>query len=209
MVALQRRVRFSARMAGFCRIRWHQRRARRAELGETIDVGTGEYLASLVGTQQLEAALRIVEGRQAKRANDEVERLPHPISIKGLADANVRFSKRTRAAHYSMAVSCKGLQPLQVFDGCGKIGIGDQDELSGALLDAAAHGRSFPPIGPQDEHSYLGIAPSSDGLGGAIRATVIDDQYFEGLASRPHVCEYAVERRSDPRCFVVGGYDDR
>ncbi len=31
IVALQRRVRFSARLAGFCRIRCHQRRARRAE----------------------------------------------------------------------------------------------------------------------------------------------------------------------------------
>ena len=31
IVALQRRVRFSARLAGFSRIRWHQRRARRAE----------------------------------------------------------------------------------------------------------------------------------------------------------------------------------
>ena len=31
IVALQRRVRFSVRLAGFCRIRWHQRRARRAE----------------------------------------------------------------------------------------------------------------------------------------------------------------------------------
>ena len=31
MVALQRRMRFSARLAGFCRGRWHQRRARRAE----------------------------------------------------------------------------------------------------------------------------------------------------------------------------------
>ena len=29
--ALRRRVRFSARLAGFCRGRWHQRRARRAE----------------------------------------------------------------------------------------------------------------------------------------------------------------------------------
>ena len=31
IVALQRRVRFSARLAGFCRVRCHQRRARRAE----------------------------------------------------------------------------------------------------------------------------------------------------------------------------------
>ena len=31
IAALQRRVRFSARLAGFCRGRWHQRRARRAE----------------------------------------------------------------------------------------------------------------------------------------------------------------------------------
>ena len=31
IVALQRRMRFSARLAGFCRGRWHQRRARRAE----------------------------------------------------------------------------------------------------------------------------------------------------------------------------------
>ena len=31
IVALQRRVRFSAPLARFCRIRWHQRRARRAE----------------------------------------------------------------------------------------------------------------------------------------------------------------------------------
>ena len=31
IVALQRRTRFSARLAGFCRIRCHQRRARRAE----------------------------------------------------------------------------------------------------------------------------------------------------------------------------------
>ena len=32
IVALQRRAGFSARLAGFCRGRWHQRRARRAEL---------------------------------------------------------------------------------------------------------------------------------------------------------------------------------
>ena len=32
IVALQRRMRFSARLAGFYRGRWHQRRARRAEL---------------------------------------------------------------------------------------------------------------------------------------------------------------------------------
>ena len=32
IVALQRRVGFSARLAGFCRDRCHQRRARRAEL---------------------------------------------------------------------------------------------------------------------------------------------------------------------------------
>ena len=32
IVALQRRMRFSARLAGFCKGRWHQRRARRAEL---------------------------------------------------------------------------------------------------------------------------------------------------------------------------------
>ena len=31
IVALQRRIRISARLAGFCRSRWHQRRARRAE----------------------------------------------------------------------------------------------------------------------------------------------------------------------------------
>ena len=31
IVALQRRMRFSARLAGFCRIKCHQRRARRAE----------------------------------------------------------------------------------------------------------------------------------------------------------------------------------
>ncbi len=31
IVALQRRMRFSARLVGFCRGRWHQRRARRAE----------------------------------------------------------------------------------------------------------------------------------------------------------------------------------
>ena len=31
IVALQRRVRFSARLAGFFRIGWHQRRAKRAE----------------------------------------------------------------------------------------------------------------------------------------------------------------------------------
>ena len=32
IVALQRRMRFSARLAGFCRGRWHQRRTGRAEL---------------------------------------------------------------------------------------------------------------------------------------------------------------------------------
>ena len=37
IVALQRRVRFSARLAGFCRIRWHQRRARRAEKASFSD----------------------------------------------------------------------------------------------------------------------------------------------------------------------------
>ena len=31
IVALQRRMSFSAQLAGFCRMRWHQRRARRAE----------------------------------------------------------------------------------------------------------------------------------------------------------------------------------
>jgi hypothetical protein len=177
--------------------------------GESIDVSTSEDLASLTSAQQFEAALRIVEVRQTKRANDEVEHLPHPISIEGLANANVRLGKRTRAAHDSVAVSCKGLQPFQVFDGGRKIGIRDQDELSPAFLDAAAHGRPLSLIGRQDAHSNFRVSASRDSLRGSVLATVIDDQDLEWLASRPHVCEHAVQRRSDPRCFVVGGYDDR
>ena len=38
VVALQRRVRFSARLAWFSRIRWHQRRARRAERASFWDL---------------------------------------------------------------------------------------------------------------------------------------------------------------------------
>ena len=37
IVALQRRLGFSARLAGFSRIRWHQRRARRAERASFSD----------------------------------------------------------------------------------------------------------------------------------------------------------------------------
>ena len=37
IVALQRRVRFLAQLAGFCRIKWHQRRARRAEMTSFSD----------------------------------------------------------------------------------------------------------------------------------------------------------------------------
>jgi hypothetical protein len=121
--------------------------------GETINVGTGEDLASFSSAQQFEAALRIVEARQTKRANDDVEHFPHPISVEGLANANVRFGKRTGAAHNGVTVSSKRLQPLQVFDGCREIGIRNQDELSPTLLYTAAHGRSLPLIGRQDEHS--------------------------------------------------------
>ena len=38
IVALQRQMRFSARLAGFCRGRWHQRRARRAEQASFSDL---------------------------------------------------------------------------------------------------------------------------------------------------------------------------
>ena len=50
IVALQRRVRFSARLAGFCRIRWHQRRARRAERRREVMLAVYEGSSSSTGT---------------------------------------------------------------------------------------------------------------------------------------------------------------
>jgi hypothetical protein len=163
----------------------------------------------LTSAQELEPALGIVEGRQPEPANDEVEDLPHPIPVERLTDANLRFGKCPRAAHDGMAVSRTWFQPFQVFDGGGEIGVGDENELSPALLDTPSHGGSLALIARQWDHTHLGVSPPLDRLDGSVHASIIDNQNLEWPTSRPHVGEHAIESRSDPRCFVVSRDDDR
>ena len=68
IVALQRRVRFSARLAGFCRGRWHQRRARRAE--------RASFLGFVSNPDFRVPRLRQIEWRAADRAMRAAEKRP-------------------------------------------------------------------------------------------------------------------------------------
>ena len=68
IVALQRRMRFSARLAGFCRGRWHQRRARRAELASfSAFVSNLDFRVPRLRPNRRTGADRAV--RQRKRAH--------------------------------------------------------------------------------------------------------------------------------------------
>ena len=65
IVALQRRVRFSARLAGFCRIRWHQRRARRAERASfSVFVSNPDFRVPSLRQRGERAADRAVQRRK-------------------------------------------------------------------------------------------------------------------------------------------------
>ena len=71
IVALQRRVRFSARLAGFCRIRCHQRRARRAELASfSVFVSNLDFRVPRlrqIGERAADRAMRAAEKRPPER----------------------------------------------------------------------------------------------------------------------------------------------
>ena len=65
IVALQRRMRFSARLAGFCRGRWHQRRARRAELASfSVLVSNLDFRVPRLRPNRRTGADRAVRQRQ-------------------------------------------------------------------------------------------------------------------------------------------------
>ncbi len=68
IVALQRRMRFSARLAGFCRIGWHQRRARRAERASfSVFVSNPDFRVPRLRPNRRTGADRAV--RQRKRGH--------------------------------------------------------------------------------------------------------------------------------------------
>ena len=65
IAALQRRVRFSARLAGFCRGRWHQRRARRAERASfSVFVSNVDFRVPRLRQRGERAADRAVQRRE-------------------------------------------------------------------------------------------------------------------------------------------------
>ena len=68
IVALQRRVRFSARLAGFCRGRCHQRRARRAEEASfSVLVSNLDFRVPRLGPNRRMVADRAVQRRKRGR----------------------------------------------------------------------------------------------------------------------------------------------
>ena len=68
IVALQRRVRFFARLAGFCRGRCHQRRARRAELASfSVLVSNRDFRVPRLRQRGERAADRAVQRRKRGR----------------------------------------------------------------------------------------------------------------------------------------------
>ena len=68
IVALQRRMRFSTRLAGFCRGRWHQRRARRAEEASfSVFVSNLDFRVPRLRQRGERAADRAVQRRKRGR----------------------------------------------------------------------------------------------------------------------------------------------
>ena len=65
IVALQRRMRFSARLAGFCKGRWHQRRARKADLASfSVFVSNLDFRVPRLRQREERAADRAVQRRK-------------------------------------------------------------------------------------------------------------------------------------------------
>ena len=107
IVALQRRVRFSARLAGFCRIRWHQRRARRAERA-SFSGPRSCCIASLITVGDFVASATFAPDRRS--CGDDLEYGKHlglsHSTIGHLAD--VRASVDRSESYSSLARSRKG-----------------------------------------------------------------------------------------------------
>ena len=79
IVALQRRMRFSTRLAGFCRSRWHQRRARRAELASfSVFVSNRDFRVPRLRQRGERAADRAVRRRKRGRPRGSESRLRLP-----------------------------------------------------------------------------------------------------------------------------------
>ena len=106
IVALQRRVRFSARLAGFSRIRWHQRRARRAERASFSDLVSNLDFRGTSSRQRRErAANRAL--RQRKRGHPS-----GPESRPGLPRCSWPSTFWSRCAWASlMSLSCSRIGP--------------------------------------------------------------------------------------------------
>ena len=68
IVALQRRMRFSTQLAGFCMGRWHQRRARRADLASfSVFVSNRDFRVPRLRQRGERAADRAVQRRKRGR----------------------------------------------------------------------------------------------------------------------------------------------
>ena len=103
IVALQRRMRFSARLAGFCRGRCHQRRARRAELASfSIFVSNLDFRVPRLRQRGERAADRAVRRRKRGRPRGPESRpgLPRRSRLArsgpGAARAWIQVSARER-----------------------------------------------------------------------------------------------------------------
>ena len=79
IVALQRRMRFSTRLAGFCRSRWHQRRARKAELASfSVFVSNRDFRVPRLRQRGERAADRAAQRRKRGRPRGSESRLRLP-----------------------------------------------------------------------------------------------------------------------------------
>ena len=178
--------------------------------GEVIDLTAAEDGGGGALGEELEAALGVVDAGHGDGANEQVEETSARLPQERLA------FEELGALHVAGAdgdvVACVELceQLFDLFDGGGEIGVAEENALSACLEHALSDGIAFAAIRVVGEEADLGSA-GGDGVDegdGVVGASVVYDEYLEGVVSGVEIGEHAFEGGAEAFLFVVGGDDD-
>ncbi|MGB2886896.1 MAG: hypothetical protein WBC04_04305 [Candidatus Acidiferrales bacterium] len=165
-----------------------------------------------IAAECFEAALGVVEGQADEQADEAIENDSGDFAHAGLVDGDEAAVDGARTNRYIRLV--EGREKLvRLLDGSGKIGIGEQGDVTTRFEHAVAHAVAFAAVAAVRNQAQARKfrLPILNDAGGGIGRAVVHDNHFRGIripAAGREVIMDSSERAWQARSFVVSGNDD-
>nr|EIF91392.1 hypothetical protein [Streptomyces tsukubensis NRRL18488] len=182
--------------------------------GPAVEYGGGEGRAGAFAVEELEAALGVPQPGYGDGLYQQVSGPAEPLAAAPLVDVDPGVGVGAGADDRGrVPVGEQGVEVVELLDGGGQIGVGDEDPAAVRGEDALAQGVALAVVlgaGDDMDAGVVGGGFAGDG-GGVVGGAVVDDDQLPGAPAAGvgvEVVADGVEGGQQAFGLVVGGDDD-